>query len=167
MLHNKYPSPKQTNKQKLRLKAAAGPSGMRLNCPWSWGQFSSPWSRDLISSHREMPCVLGEKLRGCRHRGGVQRGTPRPGPAISRRLCAQRRAFQSQAACEARRRGEGLLSSHRLRIAQNWVMLTASSGHSLPPLTIISFLPDICPFKERAGRVQAHFYKMRTGSGVC
>lgn len=92
------------------------------------------------------------------------RALAQPSPG---RLCAQRRAFQSQAACEARRRGEGLLSSHRLRIAQNWVMLTASSGHSLPPLTIISFLPDICPFKERAGRVQAHFYKMRTGSGVC
>lgn len=94
---------------------------------------------------------------------GAQRGPLCPGPATSPAV-----SVPSEGHFKVRllaRRGTGrrdYSAPTGLRIAQNWVMLTASSGHSLQPLTIISFLPDICPFKEGAGRVQAHFYKMRT-----
>lgn len=55
---------------------------------------------------------------------------------------ARTRAFQSQAASKAgASAGGNNLAPTRLRIAQNWVMLTEHSGHSLQPLTIISFFP--------------------------
>lgn len=68
------------------------------------------------------------------------------------------RAFQSQGASEAAALAGGNNSAPtRLRIAQNWVTLTESSGHSLQPLRIISFLPNIYPFKEGGRRVWAPF----------
>jgi hypothetical protein len=63
------------------------------------------------------------------------------------------RAFQSQAASKAGLLAEGNNSAPtRLRIAWNWVTLTESSGHSLQPLTIISFFPlTSVPSKGEAG----------------
>lgn len=74
--------------------------------------------------------------------------------------------FQSQAASGAAASAGGNSSAPtRLRIAQNWVMLTESSGRSLQPLTVISFLPDICPFE--GGRPGAGtFLEEAEGPGV-
>lgn len=52
----------------------------------------------------------------------------------------------------------------RLRIAPNWVTLTRSSGHSLQPWSIISFLPDICPF--RGGRWCGHIVRRSKAEGM-
>lgn len=45
----------------------------------------------------------------------------------------------------------------RLRIAQNWVTLTKHSGHSLQPLTIISFFPPTSVPSQRGEAVMGMF----------
>lgn len=94
-------------------------------------------------------------------RGVGPRASPsRPGPR------RRGRAFQSQAASgTAASAGGNNSAPTRLRIARNWVTLTESSGHSLQPLTVISFLPDICPFKGgQAG--WGHIFRRSRGAGV-
>lgn len=98
---------------------------------------------------------------------------PGPGRAVGPRASSRqpgprrgRRAFQSQAASGAAALAGGNNSAPtRLRIARNWVTLPESSGHSLQPLTVISFLPDICPFKGgQAG--SRHIFRRSRGAGV-
>lgn len=75
---------------------------------------------------------------------GHTRCAPRPVSAPGRghfkvRLPVRRSSWRGRGNCSA---------PTRLRIARNWVTLPESSGHSLQPLIIISFLPGICPFNE-------------------
>lgn len=72
---------------------------------------------------------------------GARTARPRRGEGVSKSGCFRGISVG----------GGNSLAPTRLRIAPNWVTLTQSSGHSLQPLSIISFLPDICPFKEGAG----------------
>lgn len=103
--------------------------------------------------------ILGEELQG---RGRGARGaSPSPRVCARVRVCASGRPRDegiSKSGClgSGSAGGREAVAPTRLRIARNWVTLPGAQ-HSLQPRTIISFLPDSCPFKEQG----------RPAAGMC
>lgn len=103
--------------------------------------------------------ILGEELQG---RGRGARGaSPSPRVCARVRVCASGRPRDegiSKSGClgSGSAGGREAVAPTRLRIARNWVTLPGAR-HSLQPRTIISFLPDSCPFKEQG----------RPAAGMC
>lgn len=97
-----------------------------------------PAGPSLPSRHRAQP-VLGKQVRACRASPAL--------PSSPHCICAQPRAFQSQAACRRGISGRELFCSHQ---AQNSSELGHANSTRSQPAAFVSNLlsPGICPFRE-------------------